>query len=60
MFTSEGPINSKSALHHVMTGYETGDEPYSEQMIKNFATPYGVTRPQWINEYAENIHMKLR
>ena len=44
-----GLIDNKSALDQVMAWCHQATSHYLEQCWPSSATPYGVTRPQWVN-----------
>ena len=48
-FVPEDPINSKSALFRAMAECQTGGKSLLVSII-NSVTPYGITRPQLVNQ----------
>ena len=56
-FVPKGPISNDPALVQIMACRRSGDKPLSEPMMVSLLTHICVTRPQWINERANNSAM---
>ena len=51
-FVPKGPINNISPLVQIIAWRRPGDKPWSEPMMVSLLTHICVTRPQWVNIYA--------
>ena len=52
-----GPINNIPALVRIMAWRRSGDKPLSGPMMVSFPTHICVTRPQWVNDWLEQIFL---
>ena len=59
-FVPKGPINNIPALVQIMAWRRPGDKPLSGPMMVNLLTHICVTRPQWVNVYANDPSGHIR
>ena len=55
-FVTKVPINNIPVLVQIMAWRRPGDKPLSEPMMVRLPTHICVTRPQWVNMGACNVH----
>ena len=56
-FVPKGPINNITALVRILAWRGSGDKPLSVPMMANFPTHICATRPQWVNDWLEQIFL---
>ena len=56
-FVPKGSINNDPALVQIMAWRRSGDKPLSESMMVSLPTHICVTRPQWVKQWEDAIHL---
>ena len=56
-FVPKGSINNDPALVQIMAWCRSGDKPLSESMMVSLPTHICVTRPQWVKQWEDAIHL---